>query len=98
MIIMKQIKGIALTEKSVLKNAVRNSIKEIDNASLEPVLEDLGYEYVADKNAYVQTRVDQNGNLVHTVLTMTITTKHPNDLAERKPKAKAKSTESVEIE
>lgn len=95
---MKQIKGIALTEKNVLKAQVRNSIKEIDNAHLNPVLADLGYEYVADKNAYVQTRVDQNGTEVYTVLTMTVSTKHPSELAERKPRAKAKATEEVEVE
>ena len=94
---MKTIKGIALTEKNVLKTAVRNAIKSKDNTELEPVLTELGYEFVEDKNAYVLTREDQNGNLVHTVLTMTITTKHPSDLAERKPKAK-KSTESQEVE
>lgn len=95
---MKQIKGIALTEKGVLKAQVRNAIKDIDNAELENVLTDLGYDYVADKNAYVQTRVDSNGTEVYTVLTMTVTTKHPTDLAERKAKPKAKATESVEIE
>ena len=96
---MKQIKGIALTEKGVLKNAVRSAIKERDNAELESVLNDLGYEYVENKNAYVQTRVDQNGNEVYTVLTMTISTKHPSDLAERKSKPKAKATDNeVEVE
>lgn len=94
---MKKINGIALTEKGVLKTAVRNAIKSKDNADLEPVLTEIGFDYVEDKNAYVMTREDQNGNLVHTVLTMTISTKHPSDLAERKPKAK-KPTESQEVE
>lgn len=94
---MKKINGIALTEKGVLKTAVRNAIKSKDNAELEMVLAELGYTYVEDKNAYVVTREDNNGNLVHTVLTMTISTKHPSDLAERKPKAK-KPTESQEVE
>lgn len=94
---MKHINGIALTEKGVLKTAVRNAIKSKDNAELEPVLNELGFEYVEDKNAYVMAREDQNGNLVYTVLTMTISTKHPSDLAERKPKAK-KQTESQEVE
>lgn len=94
---MKKINGIALTEKNVLKTAVRNAIKSKDNTELNPALTELGYEFVEDKNAYVLTREDQNGNLVHTVLTMTISTKHPSDLAERKPKAK-KSTENQEVE
>ena len=94
---MKHINGIALTEKGVLKTAVRNAIKSKDNAELEMVLVELGYTYVEDKNAYVLTREDNNGNAVHTVLTMTISTKHPSDLAERKPKAK-KPNESQEVE
>lgn len=94
---MKHINGIALTEKGVLKTAVRNAIKSKDNAELEPVLTELGYTYVEDKNAYVLEREDNNGNLVYTVLTMTISTKHPSDLAERKPKAK-KPSESQEVE
>lgn len=95
---MKRINGNALTEKSVLKAQVRNVIKEKDTAELEPVLADLGYDYVADKNAYVQTRVDENGVEVYTVLTMTVSTKHPSNLAERKAKPKAKATEEVEVE
>ena len=94
---MKKINGIALTEKGVLKTAVRNAIKSKDNAELEMVLAELGYTYVEDKNAYVVTREDNNGNAVYTVLTMTISTKHPSDLAERQPKAK-KPTESQEVE
>jgi hypothetical protein len=94
---MKHINGIALTEKGVLKTAVRNAIKSKDNAELEPVLTEIGFDYVEDKNAYVLAREDNNGNAVYTVLTMTISTKHPSDLAERKPKAK-KPTESQEVE
>lgn len=96
---MKTIKGNALTEKNVLKTAVRNAIKAKDTAELETVMSDLGYDYVAEKNAYVQTREDAHGNQVHTVLTMTISTKHPSDLAERKPKAKKSAdTDTVEVE
>jgi hypothetical protein len=94
---MKHINGIALTEKGVLKTAVRNAIKSKDNAELEPVLTEIGFDYVEDKNAYVLAREDNNGNAVYTVLTMTISTKHPSELAERKPKAK-KPTESQEVE
>lgn len=94
---MKHINGIALTEKGVLKTAVRNAIKSKDSAELENVLLELGYTYVENKNAYVLTREDNEDNAVYTVLTMTITTKHPSELAERKPKAK-KSTESQEVE
>jgi trigger factor len=65
--------------------------------ALDAAIVESGYEYVEDKNAYVMTREDQNGNLVHTVLTMTISTKHPSDLAERKPKAK-KPSENQEVE
>lgn len=95
---MKTINGVALTDKGVIKNAVRNTIKAKDNAELFSPMSNLGYEYVEDKNAYVLTRVDNNGNEVYTVLTMTITTKHPSDLAERKSKPKAKTTEEIEIE
>lgn len=94
---MKHINGIALTEKGVLKTAVRNAIKSKDNAELEPVLTEIGFDYVEDKNAYVLVREDNNGNAVYTVLTMTISTKHPSELAERKPKAK-KPTENQEVE
>lgn len=95
---MKKINGNALTEKGVLKAQVRNAIKEKDTAELESVLAELCYYYVADKNAYVQTRVDENGVNVYTVLTMTVSTKHPSNLAERKAKPKAKATEEVEVE
>lgn len=88
-----------LTEKGVLKNGVRTSIKGHDSVKVADTLETLGFEYVADKNAYVKTRVDMNGVEIYTVLTMTVTTKHPSDLAERKPKAKTPSDpNSIEIE
>lgn len=88
-----------LTEKGVLKNNVRASVKEHDSKKVADTLNTLGFEYVADKNAYVKTRVDMNGVEIYTVLTMTVTTKHPSDLAERKPKAKKASEPSaIEIE
>lgn len=88
-----------LTEKGVLKNNVRASVKAHDSEKVADTLNTLGFEYVADKNAYVKTRVDMNGVEIYTVLTMTVTTKHPNDLAERKPKAKKASEPSaIEIE
>lgn len=95
---MKKINGIALTEKGVLKNAVRTAIKDKDTAVLEGVLAELGFEYVADKNAFVLTRVDEKGSNVYTVLTMTVSTKHPNELAERKSKPKASTEKDIEIE
>lgn len=95
---MKKINGIALTEKGVLKNAVRTAIKEKDTAVLVDALADLGFEYVEDKNAFALTRVDENGSNVYTVLTMTISTKHPSDLAERKSKPKAFTEKDIEIE
>lgn len=95
---MKKINGIALTEKGVLKNAVRTAIKEKDTAVLVDALTDLGFEYVEDKNAFALTRVDENGSNVYTVLTMTISTKHPSDLAERKSKPKASTEKDIEIE
>lgn len=94
---MKQIKGNALTEKGVLKAQVRDTIKTIDSKELSSNLEDLGYEYIPNKNAYVLTRVDTNGNNVYTILSMTVSTKHPTELAEKKSKPKAKA-EVVEIE
>lgn len=88
-----------LTEKGVLKNNVRASVKAHDSEKVADTLNTLGFEYVADKNAYVKTRVDMNGVEIYTVLTMTVTTKHPSDLAERKPKAKKASEPSaIEIE
>ena len=95
---MKRINGIALTEKGVLKAQVRNAIKDKEVGYLTPNLEDMGYEYVESKNCYVQTRVDQNGTEVYTVLTMTVSTKHPLNLAERKAKPKASATEDIEVE
>ena len=88
-----------LTDKGVLKNGVRTAIKDNDSGKIATALEDLGYEYVADKNAYVKTRYDVNGVAIHTVLTMTVTTKHPSELAERKPKAKTPSDpNAIELE
>ena len=95
---MKQIKGIALTEKGVLKAQVRNAIKDKEITHLTPALAEMGYEYVESKNCYVQTRVDSNGTEVYSVLTLTISTKHPTNLAERKAKPKASATEDIEVE
>lgn len=96
---MKNIKGIALTDKGVLKTAVRNAIKTKDMDEALTALSALGYEYVEEKNAFVQAREDIKGNLVYTVLTMTVSTKHPSELAERKPRAKKNSSpDTFEVE
>ena len=94
---MKKICGVALTEKGVLKPSVRTAIKNKDVAELQGVLVD--FEYVAEKGAFVMTRVDNDGNEIYTVLNMTVSTTHPLNLAERKGKPKKASTkEEIEIE
>lgn len=96
---MKKIFGVALTDKGVLKPAVRTAIKGKDVEELSNILADYGYEYCADKGAFVLTRADNNDNEIYTVLTMTVSTTHPSNLAERKGKPKKASTkEEIEIE
>ena len=96
---MKKILGVALTEKGVLKPSVRTAIKNKDVAELQGIIDTMGFEYCADKNAFVLTRSDANGNEIYTVLSMTVSTTHPSNLAERKGKPKKASVkEEIEIE
>lgn len=86
----------ALTAKGVLSAKVREAIKSNDSNAVATALEGLGFEYVKEKNAFVKARAAQDAT-VYTILTMTVSTLHPMDAAERKSKPK-KAVENVEIE
>lgn len=95
---MKNVKGIAVTEKGALKPLVRNKIKSLDLNAVAELLADYGFTIVEGKNAVALERKDENDNSIYTVLTMTISTLNPTAKAERVYKSKAKPTETIEIE
>lgn len=94
---MRKINGVALTDKKVLKQSVRELIQKKDLNAVANSLLQLGFEEVEGKNCLVLMREDNNGDTVYTTLTMTVGTTHPLDKAQKKSKPKAKATEKQEI-
>ena len=70
---MAQIKGIALTEKGVVKTGVRNGIVE----SQAPKIESINFERVENKNIFYKEYVDSKGNVIYATITLTIGTSNP---------------------
>lgn len=87
---MAKINGIVLTEKGVVKTAVRKGIVEKEMRGLEIN----GFERVEEKATLVKEYVDNKGNVIYATLTLTVST---NDPRVEKPK-KAKTTKSKEKE
>lgn len=91
---MAKINGKALTEKGVVKAQVRNGIVEREMKALAS--NDLkGYDRVENKNVMVKEYVSENG-VVYATLTLTVSNKHPLDLAPKTTKKKVEK-ETFEI-
>ena len=85
---MARIKGVALTEKGVVKTPVRKGIveKELKDLSIN------GFERVENKAILVKEYEDNNGKIVYATLTLTVST---NDPRVEKPKGQKTSKEKV---
>ena len=86
---MAQIKGIALTEKGVVKTAVRNGI--VESQALK--IESMGFERVENKNVFYKEYVDSKKNVVYATITLSVGTSNP---AIAKSKATKVETFSIE--
>lgn len=93
----KKINGVVLSDKNVLKGAVRTAIAEDVVRELNSILSVNDFEK-GDKNNWSLEYVDNNGNTVYAILDLTISTTHPNDRATKKPTKKAKVVETFTIE
>ena len=91
---MAQIKGIALTEKGVVKTAVRNGIIE----SQAPKIESMHFERVENKNIFYKEYVDNKGNVVYATITLTVGTSNPTIEKQKATKNKSKKVETFSIE
>ena len=91
---MAQIKGIALTEKGVVKTAVRNGIIE----SQTPKIESINFERVENKNIFYKEYVDNKGNIIYVTITLTVGTSNPTIEKPKTTKSKSKKVETFSIE
>ena len=91
---MAQIKGIALTEKGVVKTAVRNGIIEMH----APKIESMSFERVENKNIFYKEYVDSKGNVVYATITLTVGTSNPTIEKSKATKSKSKKVETFSIE
>ena len=94
---MAKINGKALTEKGVVKTAVRNGIAERETQAFG-VNNLKEYSKVEDKNIYVKSFTDADGKQVYATWTLTVSTKHPLELAPKKSTKKSKDPETFVIE
>lgn len=91
---MAQIKGIALTEKGVVKTGVRNGI--VESQALK--IESMGFERVENKNIFYKEYVDNKENVVYATITLTIGTSNPTIEKPKAIKSKSKKVETFSIE
>lgn len=91
---MAKIKGIALTEKNVVKTAVRNGIIEMH----APKIESMSFERVENKNVFYKEYVDSKGNVVYATITLTVGTSNPTIEKPKAIKSKSKKVETFSIE
>lgn len=92
---MAKINGIVLTEKGVVKTAVRRGVVEKEMRGLE----NNGFERVEEKATLVKEYVDNKGNVIYATLTLTVSTTDPRVAKPKKAKApKEKVAETFEIE
>ena len=91
---MAQIKGIALTEKGVVKTAVRNGI--IENQASK--IESMKFERVEDKNIFYKEYADSKGNVLYATITLTVGTSNPTIKKPKATKSKSKKVETFSIE
>lgn len=91
---MAQIKGIALTEKGVVKTAVRNGV--VESQALK--IESMGFERVENKNIFYKEYVDNKGNVIYATITLTVGTSNPAIEKPKATKSKSKKVETFSIE
>ena len=92
---MAKINGVVLTEKGVVKTAVRKGIVEREMKNLE----NNGFERVEEKATLVKEYVDLKGNVIYATLTLTVSTTDPRIEKPKKAKAtKSKEKETFDIE
>lgn len=92
-----KIKSIALTEKGVVKTAVRKALADYVAKNQASVFANA--RKVEDKSIYYIEVEDANGNVVYINFDVTVSTKAPFERAERKPRAKTdKGNSTVEVE
>ena len=92
---MAKINGVVLTEKGVVKTAVRKGIVEKEMRNLE----NNGFERVGEKAILVKEYTDLNGNVIYATLTLTVSTVDPTVEKPKKAKtSKVKEKETFEIE
>ena len=94
---MRMKNTIALTEKGMVKPAVRKTLTDYVAKHADSVFAKA--EKVEGKNTYFIPVEDANGNVVYINFDVTVSTKAPYDRAEKKraPKAKADNS-AVEVE
>lgn len=92
---MAKINGVVLTEKGVVKTAVRKGIVEREMKNLEIN----GFERVEEKATLVKEYTDLKGNVIFATLTLTVSTTDPRIEKPKKAKAtKSKEKETFDIE
>jgi hypothetical protein len=92
---MAKINGIVLTDKGVVKTAVRKGIVEKEMKNLEIN----GFERVEEKATLVKEYVDLKGNVIYATLTLTVSTNDPRVEKPKKAKtSKVKEKETFDIE
>lgn len=92
---MAKINGVVLTEKGVVKTAVRKGIVEKEMKNLE----NNGFERVEEKATLVKEYTDLKGNVIFATLTLTVSTTDPRIEKPKKAKAtKSKEKETFDIE
>lgn len=92
-----KINTIALTEKGLVKTAVRQALA--NHVAQNPAEVFKQAQKVADKNAYYVEVTDPMGNIIYINLDVSVSVKPPYERAERKAKAKpAQPTSAIEVE
>ena len=87
---MAKINVVVLTDKGVVKPAVRKGIVEREMKNLEIN----GFERVEEKAILVKDYTDTKGNVIYATLTLTVSTTDPR--VEKPKKAKATKTKEKE--
>lgn len=93
---MAKINVNGLTEKGIVKTAIREEIAKKETIALE-LNEQKGFDKIENKNIFVKEYKTNNGS-VYATWTLTISNKHPLELAPKKRSAKKVEKETFEIE
>ena len=92
-----KMKSVALTEKGIVKTAVRKSLTDYVAKHQSDIF--ARAKKVEGKSIYYIEVEDANGNVVYVNFVVSVATKAPFERAERKPRAKAdKDNSAVEVE